>query len=389
MPVTPLGRVIKIDRTAASQEECRTLPYVGLEHIEKETGRLVDDYRPRPETLLATKFKFTPRHVLYGKLRPYLNKVVLPTFSGVCTTEILPLLADPAKIERDYLYFLLLSCRFVKWASASVSGANLPRLDPERLLEFEAPVRSLAEQKRIAAVMARADRLRRIRRYALELGDGFLSSAFLRTFLAPGEDFPIFPVGELALEKRGSIRTGPFGSQLLHSEFTDHGIAVLGIDNAVQNRFEWSERRFITPEKYAMLKRYTVFPGDVIITIMGTCGRCAIVPNNIPTAINTKHLCCISLDKAKCLPSYLQACFLHHPSVLKSLGVSEKGAVMPGLNMEIIKELLIPLPPLALRLQFAAIIEKHERLRRVHLEALRQAEHLFQTLLHRAFTTGL
>jgi type I restriction enzyme S subunit len=156
-----LGEVMTIDRTTATEAECQTLPYVGLEHIEKDAGNFTADFHRQSEKLLATKFRFTPRHVLYGKLRPYLNKVSLPDFDGVCSTEIFPLLPRIQTLDRRYLYAVLLSPRFVKWASNSVAGANLPRLDPERLREYEFELPDLSEQECFAARLDHADRLRR------------------------------------------------------------------------------------------------------------------------------------------------------------------------------------------------------------------------------------
>ena len=78
MKTVALGKVAKIDRTVANDNECLSLPYVGLEHVEKERGHFADGFVPTPLNMLATNFRFTPKHVLYGKLRPYLNKVVLP-----------------------------------------------------------------------------------------------------------------------------------------------------------------------------------------------------------------------------------------------------------------------------------------------------------------------
>jgi len=125
------------------------------------------------------------------------------------------------------------------------------------LLDLQISLPELPEQQRIAERLEQADRLVRTRRYALELIDTLIPAAFIRFFGETGDRFPVPTVDELAADKPNAIRTGPFGSQLLHSEFTDRGIAILGIDNAVNNEFAWSQRRFITPEKYEQLKRYT------------------------------------------------------------------------------------------------------------------------------------
>jgi type I restriction enzyme, S subunit len=291
---------------------------------------------------------------------------------------------DKTRVDIDFLYAYLTFVRSQNHSQAV--GAIFKNLTTHQVRDIEIPEIPVAEQKRIAAILDKAEELRELRRQALGELDAIGQSVFLEMFGEPEKyGWAESKVESLVSAKSNAIRTGPFGSQLLHSEFVDSGIAVLGIDNAVSNKFVWARPRFITEQKYQQLKRYTVFSGDVIITIMGTCGRCAVVPEGIPTAINTKHLCCITLDQNQCSPNYLQACFLMHPKILRQLGIRERGAVMPGLNMQLIKELRIPLPPIELQQEFARRVEAIEQLKSTHRESLAHFNALFASLQHRAF----
>jgi type I restriction enzyme S subunit len=276
------------------------------------------------------------------------------------------------------------ACR--KQIASYATGTTRSRISRSNLGKIEIPLTPLAEQRRIAEVLDKAEALRSKRRAALALLDSLTQSLFLDLFGDPdAKGWPMSDIAGVVNAADGGIRTGPFGSQLLHSEFTAEGIAVLGIDNAVANEFRWGERRFISEAKYRQLKRYTVRPGDVLITIMGTCGRCAVVPDDIPPAINTKHLCCISLDTAKCLPTYLHAYFLKHPIALRYLSQTAKGAIMSGLNMGLIKGMPIPLPPLDLQSEFARRVASVEKLKTTQRAALAELDALFASLQHRAF----
>ena len=270
------------------------------------------------------------------------------------------------------------------------SGTAQPYIKPSDIKARKVYLPPLAEQKRIAEMLDATDALRAKRREALVQLDALLQSTFLDMFGDPVKSgWTMVTVEAVASSQNGAIRTGPFGSQLLHSEFVDEGIRVLGIDNAVANEFREGEPRFITAQKYEQLRRYTVRPRDVLITIMGTCGRCAVVPDDICTAINTKHLCCITLDRGRCLPEFMHAYFLGHPIARRYLERSAKGAIMSGLNMRIIKSLPIPAAPLDLQHRFAAIVQSVERQKANQRAHLAELDTLFASLQSRAFRGDL
>lgn len=292
------------------------------------------------------------------------------------------------EIWPNYVKHFLVSDPFHRQFMLTVSGVggSLLRARPTEVYKIEIPLPPLTEQKRIAAILDAADDLRTKRRESLSQLDALLQSTFLDMFGDPdGSEWEMAKIADVIEDRKGSIRTGPFGSQLLHSEFVDAGVAVLGIDNAVQNEFQWRERRFISPSKYRQLERYTVFPGDVLITIMGTCGRCAIVPEDIPTAINTKHLCCITLDWSKCFPEFLHSYFLLHPIARQYLIRTAKGSIMDGLNMGIIKSMPIPLAPIALQSGFVRIFREIHEQKRLYRTQIEELDTLFASLQSRAF----
>ncbi|MEP6933979.1 MAG: restriction endonuclease subunit S [Nitrospirota bacterium] len=306
---------------------------------------------------------------------------------AVFSNHFLRLRPREDKLDGRYLArWLVLQFQRRVFQSMCRQWVNQATVGRDSLLGLRMPLPPLAEQRQIAKVLDLAEALQAKRRAALTQIDTLIQSVFLDLFGdSEKRAWPVTTIAEVAHPDEGSIRTGPFGSDLLHSEFVDEGVAVLGIDNAVANEFRWNERRFISESKYRELKRYTVKPGDVLITIMGTCGRCAVVPDDVPVAINTKHLCCITLDSEKCLPSFLHAYFLRHPLARRYLEQTAKGAIMAGLNMGIITAMPIRLPPLSLQHDFARRVVAVEKLKTAHCSSLTEIDALFDTLQHRAF----
>jgi type I restriction enzyme S subunit len=390
MKYVALNEAAKIDRIVASDEECRTFPYVGLEHIEKDVGHFVAEFERKPETLLATKFRFTPRHVLYGKLRPYLNKAALPSFDGVCTTEILPILPIEGKLDRTYLWALLLTPAFVEWASSNVSGANLPRLAPQLLGQYRIPLPPLPEQQRIAAVLSRADRLRRLRRTARELSDTYLQSVFLEMFGDPVSNPRGWDLVEL-----GDACTEMYRYPTFYGfKYIETGVPVARIGNILPQGFldpDLSAYVFIDPEISERFPRTVLELQDILMAVRGdgsTATRIGLVnSSNLAGANISPNLLRFKANEEVLNPLYLFN-LMTCEGGQRLLGRHVTRTAKRTITARDIKRIKIPSPPLPLQQQFAAIVHQFERLRAQQQEAERQAEHLFQALLERAFRSA-
>jgi type I restriction enzyme S subunit len=305
------------------------------------------------------------------------------------TGEWLVVRGDTRKASKKFLHHWLTSGQTRNHLRDLVKGIHLYPKDVANL-PIELP--PLEQQKHLAAILDRAQAICRKRREALRLSEDFLRSAFLeiaqgvRIGTLPGQ---IKTIGSLLSAEGASMRTGPFGSDLLHSEFTSQGVPVIGIENVVTNRFRWTEPRCISLDKYLSLKRFRVFPGDVIVTIMGTTGRVGIAPADLPECISTKHLCVLTPDKNKVSSLYLWASLLFDPVVREQAAQAGKGAIMEGWNMGIVRDLQIAVPAPGASERFDSTAKRVECLRSRHEALELESEQLFGSLSSRAFNREL
>lgn len=123
---------------------------LNLDMVESNTGRILEKLFVSTEKTDGSVTTFNEEYVLYSKLRPYLNKVVLPDSSGYCTTELVTLLPNKDKLNRYYVAYLLRSESFVNYICGKVAGAKMPRVSMKEFRTFSIPLPPLALQQQFA-----------------------------------------------------------------------------------------------------------------------------------------------------------------------------------------------------------------------------------------------
>ncbi len=256
----------------------------------------------------------------------------------------------------------------LKAAAQMTGSAGQQRVPAAFFNSFRVPRLPLTEQSKIAEVLSTVDR-------AIEQTEALIAkqqrikTGLMQDLLTRGIDehgnlrseqthkFKDSPLGRIPVEWEvrdiqslladvdPPMRSGPFGSALLKEELVESGIPLLGIDNVFPERFAQDFRRFVTPRKAHQLRRYLVRPGDLMITIMGTVGRCCVVPEDIGDALSSKHVWTISLDKSRYSPYVACLQINHSPWVLNHFAKDEQGGIMASIRSETLRSTCLPVPP--------------------------------------------
>ena len=133
-------------------------PHIGIDSIEKETGRL-SGYRTIAEDgVISGKYLFTPEHIIYSKIRPNLNKVAMPDFVGLCSADAYPILVKEGICNREYLGHTLRSRYFLDYILAFSNRTNLPKVNKSQVEGFTLPLPPIELQNQFADFVAQVNK---------------------------------------------------------------------------------------------------------------------------------------------------------------------------------------------------------------------------------------
>jgi type I restriction enzyme S subunit len=160
--IEKLGDVINLDAKMVHPNipEYENLLHIGPDRIEKNTGKLLPALTAKEEMLISKKFFFTNEYILYSKIRPYLNKVAMPSFSGLCSADMYPVKPIEEKVNRAYLWKLLLSTYFIKYTETLPDRASIPKLNKKELVEFAFPLPPLELQNIFASIVEKIETIK-------------------------------------------------------------------------------------------------------------------------------------------------------------------------------------------------------------------------------------
>ncbi|MBD1881255.1 restriction endonuclease subunit S [Coleofasciculus sp. FACHB-T130] len=283
---------------------------------------------------------------------------------------------DTTKVIPRFLVQYLASDMSRQELLSKANISNQASINQETVKSLKVILPSLVEQKRIAAIAQKADRLRRTRRYALQLGDTYLQSVFLEMFGAQQPSFERMTLSEVCLKI--------FDCKHYTPPYVPEGIPLIKTNDVVPGFFQFGNTVYVSPEEYEKLTDVNKpEQGDIVFAREGSFGVASYIADNRKYAIGQRMML-LRADKRQVNPIYLTH-FLNSPPTQENLLKVSMGTTVQRVNVGDVKDLPVSVPPLPLQEKFAQIVQQFERLRAQQREGDRQAEHLFQTLLHRAF----
>lgn len=391
-----LGDVVPYGKT----EKCELSDVTGdtwileLEDIEKDSSKIIQRLDASARPFKSTKNKFSKGDVLYGKLRPYLNKVVIADNSGVCSTEIIPLNAEPY-IDNRYLFYWLKTKIFLDFVNSVSYGVNMPRLGTKDGLVAPFVVAPLAEQKVIAdkldTLLVQVEntkaRLERILNTLKTFRQSVLVAAVsgkLTSEISAEEIVRDTIKFENILKDKKHLSYGV----LKPGDFDPNGVPMLRVmDIGEWGQYNDTDIFKISKDLSKEFKRTIVEAGDIVLSVMATIGRPAIIPPKFSGANVNRALAVIKL-KNDIVPEYIQLQLLS-PNFQSAFVDKQIGSAQKRINLSDLRQFDIWVPNISTQTEIVRHMENlfafADSIEHRVKAALERVNNLTQSILAKAF----
>jgi len=390
--VVSLGRVCKLGRENVDPQELPEIPYVGLEHIDSGEPKL--RRWGSSSEVRSSKHHFVSGDVLYGKLRPYLDKAVLAEFEGVCSTDILVLKANADCALPEFLVYLLHTQRFRSYAISTTSGTNLPRTRWTSLKDFKLALPPLPEQRRIAHVLNTIQR-------AIAAQDTVIAAARELKRSLMQRLFTYGPDPEPAPTKETEIGEIPEHWEVVRLgdvlQTTQYGLSVradrigtypmLRMNNLVDGRVDISDLKYVDLDedgfaKFSVRKRDVLFNRTNSYELVGKTAIFDLEGN----FVFASYLIRVVPDVTQLLPEYLNYYLNWDNSQRRLKMLATRGVSQSNISATKLKRFTIGLPSLAEQEEIACTLSVADR--RIEAEEQRKValQALFKSMLHQLMT---
>ncbi len=293
-------------------------------------------------------------------------------------------LAPKDSIDKDYLfYFMPVALKRIEEKTPFVT---VKHLSAKELNKIEIPVLPLEEQRKIAETLSKVDELIAFREQQLAKLDELVKSQFTEMFGDPINNpmkWIVSKIEDIAAQEKNALKAGPFGSALKKEFYVRSGYKIYGQEQVICGDASFGDY-YIDEEKYKELKNCAVQAGDILISLVGTYGKTLIMPDNYEAGIINPRLMKITLNKNKVTPIYFKYYF--ESNALKaSMDANTHGGTMGILNLGIIRQMKIQVPPLSLQNQFAAFVERVDQQKQTVQQSLEKLELMKKALMQEYF----
>ena len=350
-----------------------------------DDGLVYDDLVFVPKERVSEKQKIRRHDVVIAASSGSLHVVgkaapVLEDFDG-SFGAFCKVLRPNAKVHPGYFAHFFKTIDYRRRVSALAAGANINNLRNEHLDDMEIPLPPLAEQRRIAEVLDRAEALRAKRRAALAQLDSLTQSLFLDLFGDPASNpkgFPKKPLASLVRDddtiNYGVVQPG---------DDLDEGIPLVRVGDLIEGKVRHSELKRIAPSIEAAYKRSRLRGDEILVSCVGSIGVVALANESVKGFNIARAVARIPL--AETTNRLFMAAYLSTDFVQRYFTNELRTVSQPTLNIKQLSETTVVLPPISLQREFARRVTAVEALKTAQRASLAELDALFATLQHRAF----